>query len=156
MFVATPPTIQPPAADDAVAGDGWYPGLTVSAFRDAARISTQVTPGRARAALIGGMISAAAGLERWRAAHEAAGVSSLAATSAAQLAGESRALILWRRAVYAFAAADLVETHSDISATEAGRERRETRAASADDLRRSATVALRDLQGRSRNRVAMV
>lgn len=159
-FVANPATLPSSAIDD-VAGDGWYPALKVSAFKVAMRMGPSVSDARAREALIGGLVSAAVGLSRWRTSQEAQGVTALEHSlvdglPGPSIAGEKRAVILWRRAVHAFAAADLVETHSDISATESGRDRREVRAASADDLRRDATVALRDLMGRTRAKVALV
>lgn len=155
-FVAAPPLPASPAVADMVGGDGWYPQLGIAAFRDAMRVGGTVTAARAREALIGGMLSAAVDLQAWRAGQEAAGITSLAAASTIQLGGESRAVILWRRAVHAFAMADLVETHGEISATEAGRDQREAQAASADDHRRNATMAIRDLVGRTRSKVTLV
>ena len=71
------------------------------------------------------------------------------------IGGENRTVILWRRAVHAFAAADLAETHTDISATDAGRDRNALREDPCDALRREATAALRDLMGKTRCRVAL-
>ncbi len=152
-FIAAPPQAPAPEVADDIPGDGWYPALKVSVFRESQRISPQVTPLRARDALIGGIASADAALYAWRSASTAV---DLAATTTDQLAGENRNVVLWRRAVHAFAAADLVETHSDISATDAGIDRSEIRAASANDLRRSATVAIRDLLRRTRARVRLI
>lgn len=154
-FVAAPPANPPAAVADVIPGDDWYPDLSIAVFRAAQRIPEVVTATRARDALIGGYLSAEKDLLRWRAAQISEGKTALAATGLPSIGGESRSVILWRRAVHAFAAADLAETHSDISATEAGRDRRETRAASADDLRRTATAALRDLMGRTRARISL-
>ncbi len=160
-FVASPATIAAAAIADEIAGDGWYPALKISTFRAAARVGGTVTETRAREALLGGMISASVGLIRWRAEQESRGVvdlesATIRGTSGQRLGGEPLTVILWRRAVHAFASADLIETHGDISATESGRDRREVRAASADELRRDATVALRDLMARGRVKVALV
>lgn len=161
-FIAKVPVLPaPPAIADDVIGDGWYPALKISHFQAAMRLGESVSPARAREALLGGFVTAAVGLARWRETQEAAGIAGLAEAPVAgklagMLDGEPLAVILWRRAVYASAAAALVETHGDISATEAGRDRRETRAASADDLRREATAALRDLMGRRRTKVKLV
>lgn len=154
-FVAAPPSQPPAEVADAIAGDGWYPDLSIKTFREAQRVPEAVTATRVREALIGGFISAATGLQRWRTAREAEGKAGLAATSAITIGGESRSVILWRRAVHAFAAADLADTHTDIDATEGGRDRNEARAAASDDLRRTATAALRDIMGRTRTRVAL-
>ena len=160
-FIAKAPALDLPAVADEVAGDGWYPTLKISAFQAAMRIGESVAPMRAREALLGGYMTAAVALARWRPLQQAAGAATLAtATVAGQpmatLGGEPAAVVLWRRAVYASAAATLVETHGDISATEAGRDRRELRASSAEDLRREATAALRDLMGKRRTKVALV
>lgn len=157
MIVAAPPaTACPPCTDQVVEGDGWYPDVLIAAFRAATRVGTTVTDPRAREAILGGMVSAGDALEIWRAAHEAAGIKSLELVPGPFIGGEARALVLWRRAVYAFAAADLADTHSDIGATQLGRDRGEERAAGADELRRNATVAIRDLLGVLRSKVTLV
>jgi hypothetical protein len=155
-FVAAPPANPPAAVLDAIAGDGWYPDLSIQAFRASQRVPEVVTPARARDALIGGYLTAETNLATWRAAQQAAGKASLETTDARTLGGESRAVQLWRRAVHAFAAADLAETHGDISATEAGRDRTEVRAQSAGDLRRNGTAAIRDIIGTARNRSRLI
>lgn len=154
-FVAAPPAGPPAAVADAIAGDGWYPALSIKAFRETQRIPETVSATRTREALLGGFVSAAIGLQAWRDAQEDAGKASLGATSAITIGGESRSLILWRRAVHAFAAADLAETHSDISATGEGRDRNAEREDPCGALRRDATAALRDLMGKTRCRVAL-
>lgn len=162
-FVAAPPSnrVRTPHVSNVVEGDGWYPDVSISDFRDSMRLGTVITDVRARDAIIGGMLSADNALAPWRLLHEAIGITSLELVPSLLgkpivINGEGRTLHLWRRAVYAFAAADLAETHSDISATEAGRDRRETRAASADEHRRNATIAIRDLLGRGRAKVALI
>jgi hypothetical protein len=155
-FVAAPPANPPAAVADAIAGDGWYPDLSIAKFKGAMRIGAVVADLRAREALLGGFVSAATALVRWRAAQQSEGKHGLAETTDMTIGGESRSVILWRRAVHAFAAADLAETHGDISATEAGRERIEVRAQASEDLRRDATVALRDLMGRGRTKIGLI
>jgi hypothetical protein len=154
-FVAAPPAAAAPVAD-AIAGDGWWPALSIVAFREATRLGTMVTDLRAREALLGAAITVGDALAAWRAGHEAAGVESLEDVPGRAIGGETRATVLWRRAVYATAAADLAETHNDISATDQGRKTNDARATSAADHRRSATAAIRDLLGTSRARVALL
>lgn len=156
-LVAAPPASAPaPAVADAIAGDGWLPNLSIAAFRAAQRIGTPVADLRVREALIGGVFSVAAEIRAWRAAQVAAGWASLATVPLGEIAGEPVAVLLWRRAVYAYAAADLAETHNDITATEPARLRNEERAAGAPDLLRTATLAVRDLLGRTRSRVRLL
>lgn len=154
-FVAAPPA-PAPAIADAIAGDGWWPALSIAAFRDSIRLGTLVSDGRARDALIGGVISADTQLRDWRATHEANNIASLADVPGPEIGGVNRAVILWQRAVYAYATADLAETHNNITATDRGRAVTEERATSADDHRRNATVAIRDLLGKTRSRSALL
>lgn len=151
-FVASPPA---PIADTIVVGDGWWPSLSIAAFRDAMRIQRNATDTRVREALAAGMMDAAHQLRTWRGVHEAAGVAELVDVDSPSYGGEKEVVILWRRAVHAFAAAELADTHNDISATDAGRDRTAARAVSADEHRRNATQAIRAIKGRGRNRVAL-
>lgn len=152
-FIANPAAPPPAEVADVIAGDGWYPAVSIAAFRDAMRIPAAVTAPRVREALIGAMLVVTRALRRWRDASTAA---SLEDVGSQAVGGEPAAVVLWRRAVYATAAADLADTHNDISATEAGRDRRDIRATAADDLRRVATVAIRDLLGVGPARVRLL
>ncbi len=159
-LVAAPLAAQPPAVADAIPGDKWYPPLSIAAFKIAQRVPSVVTDGRAREALLGGMLSADAELAGWRADQEGAGVTSLADAVVRDpdgriqppIGGEPRAVLLWRRAVYAYAAADLADTHNDIGVTGDGRQRTEERASRAPELLRTAILAIRDMRGRARSR----
>jgi hypothetical protein len=154
-FVAAPPPA-PVAVADAIAGDGWWPDLSIAKFRDAVRMPMGITDGRVRDALVNGAISAAVELDDWRKAREAGGIDSLAAVDGPMFGGEKRPVTLWRRAVYSFAAADLADTQNDITATDKGAQRHDVEARSAPDHRRNATVAIRDLQGKTRTKVALL
>ncbi len=154
-FVAAPPAPMPPIAD-AISGDGWWPDLSIAEFQAATRLGAQVAPLRVREALLGAFLYVADGLAAWRAAREAEGAEALADVGAIVVNGEKRATVLWRRAVYATAAAELVETHSDVSATDQGRSDNQERFPTAAEHRRAATVAIRDLTGQSRSRVALL
>lgn len=154
-FVAAPPAAAAPVAD-AIPGDGWWPALSIAAFRDAMRLGTMVSDGRARDALLGAALAVGDALASWRGDHETAGVEALADVPGRSVGGEARAVVLWRRAVYASAAADLAETHNDISATDQGRKTNDARATSAADHRRNAIVAIRDLIGTARTRVTLL
>lgn len=154
-FVAAPLAPTAPIADT-IAGDGWWPPLSIAAFRDAMRLGTMVSDRRAHEALLGAAITVGHALAGWRTAHVAAGAEALGDVAGSDVGGERRASVLWRRAVYATAAADLAETHNDISATDQGRKSNDARATSAADHRRNATAAIRDLLGVTRSRVALL
>lgn len=159
-MIAAPPVKPAASVPDMIPGDDWYPSLSIAEFKAAQRMPAVVTDTRARDALIGGILSVDAEIADWRSAQQNAGITSIEAAvvrDAADrplppIAGESRAVVLWRRAVHAYAAADLANTHTDISATADGRARNDDRADQACDLLRTATLAVRDLLGRPRSR----
>lgn len=158
-FVAAPPAKNAAPVADAIAGDGWWPALSIAVFRDAIEIGTVVTDVRARDALLGGFVSVDTELADWRVQQEDAGAASLALVagkSNRRIGDEPRLVLLWRRAVHAYAAADLADTHNDISATGDGRDRGDERAAGASEHLRNATLAVRDILGRRRSRVKLL
>lgn len=157
-FVAAPPAQDAPPIGDAVAGDGWWPALSIAAFRGSIDVPTAVPPRRVAEALLGGFISVDSELAAWRAEQEATGVARLQdvpGPTNRKIGGEPRLVALWRRAVHAYAASDLADTQSDISATNDGRARHEERASGAGEHQRQATVAIRDFLGRRRSRVRL-
>jgi len=157
-FVSNPPgsIASPPAPDNVVAGDGFYPALTLADVREAMRIPEQVTPLRLREAVIGAVITVTRDLFAWKLAQLAAGRTALEQAATAEIAGEPDTVLLYRRAVYAYAAADLVDTHHDIAASRDGQERAEQRALSADEHRRNGIHAVRDILGLGRIAVELI
>jgi hypothetical protein len=154
-FVAAPPA-QPAAVDDAIVGDGWWPDLSIAKFRDAVRMPNTVTDGRARDALVNAAISTSIELAAWRSAREGEGKQNLTDVDGPTFGGEKLPVILWRRAVYSYAAADLADTQNDITATDKGAQRNDVEARSSADHRRNATIAIRDLLGKTRTKVALL
>lgn len=154
-FVAAPAAPTAPVAD-LVAGDGWWPDLSIARFRDSIRMTTLVTDGRARDALLSAVIAVGLELAAWRATRSAAGAANLADVPGPSFGDETQPVLLWRRAVHATAAADLADTQNDVSATDTGRARNELEGVSAADHRRNATLAIRALTGRTPTRVAII
>lgn len=156
-FVAQPPS-SPSAPDvgDIVAGDEFWPPVAISEFRDAMRIDTSVTDTRVRDALRGGMLHVRRELRVWKVAHVLAGAGSLDDILDETVDGESAATILYARAVFSIAAADLAETHGSISATGDGRDRADEFITSADEHRRNATHAIRDILSVTRTSVELI
>jgi hypothetical protein len=150
--------VSSPAAAAAVPAtiehDGWYPATDPAQLRASARIGEVVTPQRLQEAVLGAMVSVEAELAAWRALQTAA---SLAAVAPGRtLGGEPRLVVLYRRAIAGFVAADLAETHRDITATAEGSDRGEAKALSADEHRRNATHAIRDMLGQTRTAVELI
>lgn len=156
-FVAQPPS-NPPAPDpaDQVAGDAFWPPVSISQFRDGYVIANSVTDARVRDALRGGMLHVRRELRAWKAAHVLAGATELSAIEDETIDGEPAAVLLYRRAVCSTAAADIVETHNEVSATLDGRDRAEEQKTAADELRRAATHAIRDILGVTRTTVELI
>jgi len=150
----------PPPNDDedldTVLGDAFWPALSIEQARKVLRIPETVALERVRDSLYGGVIATRAQLVDWKAGHVADGRESLADVTSETVGGESIAEVLYRRAVFAFAGADLAETHHDLSATNDGTERAGDRALAADDHRRNAIHAVRDLLGVTRTAVELI
>ncbi|OJY65527.1 MAG: hypothetical protein BGP16_12950 [Sphingobium sp. 66-54] len=162
-FIASPPSPASPAGAIVSVGSFW-PSIDINRFRDAMRIGNQDIPHpRVVEALLGAAIITADNLADWRAVREAEGHVTLADVpaeaithGAGETASESRLAILWRRAVHAFAAADLIETHRDVTATGTGVSQIEHQAMTPDDHRRNGVHAIRAILGQRRTAVELI
>ncbi|WP_129792554.1 head completion/stabilization protein [Sphingosinicella sp. CPCC 101087] len=158
-FVASPPSTPPDPQQpglDLVAGDEFYPAVSIAEFRDSMRLGTVITDVRARDALRGAMVTVRRDLRDWKARHVAAGAVSMEDVDSEEIDGELALELLYRRAVFAFGAADLAETHNDISATSDGKERTEERTLSVDEHKRNGLHAIRDIIGVGRTAVELI
>ena len=156
-FVAQPPfSPSAPYPADQVSGDAFWPPISMVEFRASMRIDSVASDTRVRDALRAGMLHVRRELRAWKAAHVAAGAAELANIDDELVDGEGAAEILYRRAVFAVAAADLAETHGSIGATGDGRDRIEEHALSADEHRRNATHAIRDILAVTRTSVELI
>lgn len=138
-----------------VQADDWYPPISLPKMRASLRLSDSVTSERLTDAVVAAMIKARKELASWKLLRIADGHDSLEDVPAEQVNGESELVHSWRAAIYGYAAADLAETHRDISATNEGAARAEERAIPADQHRRNALWAIRDMLGKRRNRVSL-
>lgn len=155
-FVALPPSPASPPAS-VVAGDGWYPDIDVTAMRDALRLSDQVTHARLVGAIEGALLTVEGELALWRASREADSYEALAEVEPERtIGGEHRLTVLYTRAVRFHAAAELAELHRDLSATTDGQTRAETQMFTAEDYRKLATQAVRDILGVPRVAVELI
>lgn len=155
-FVSSPAPAATPPGELLACGPFW-PDIDINHFRDAQRIGgTSIPTPRLRDALLGAVMAVESDLADWRAAQETGGFASLAAVPSAQIGAEKRAVLLWRRAVYAMATADLVETHRDVTATGTGQAAAGELDLRAEDHRRNATHAIRDILGRTRTAVELI
>lgn len=135
----------------------FWPDIDVNHFRDVQRIGGTLIPdARLAEALTGAALGVDGDLSEWRAAQEGVGHSSLEAVPAPLFGDESRLVLLWRRAIYAYATADLRESHGDVTATGTGQGRAEWLDMSAEDYRRNAIHAIRDILGKGRTAVELI
>lgn len=155
-FVALPPS--PTSPEGAfVAGDGWYPAIDCNAMRDALRITDQITHQRLVSAIEGGLLTVEGELAFWRATQESTGFANLAAVEPLRMmADQHRLTLLYTRAVRFSAAAELAELHRDLSATTDGQTRAEPQMLTAEDYRKLATQAVRDILGEPRVAVELI
>lgn len=156
-LVRTTPPNDPAPLGTVTAGD-WWPEIDLAALRDAMRLDATITPQRLLPAVQEALATTIGLLGIWAAAREAEGHESLVAVPALQIDSESVHVQRFRRAVYCHAKANLLERYSDIDTT--GRERRkdqdEGREDQAEQHRRDATWAVRDILGNTRLTVELI
>lgn len=155
-FVSSPAPAATPPGETLACGPFW-PDIDINHFRDAQRIGGTLIPTRRVSdALLGAVMAVESDLGAWRAAQEAGGFARLVDVPSAQIGAERRLVLLWRRAVYAHATADLVETHRDVTATGTGQAPLAEFDLRADDHRRNATHAIRTILGTTRTAVELI
>jgi hypothetical protein len=144
-LVSTPAAPASPQGST-VAADGWFPEVDVTAVRAKIRIGDGiVTHERMVAAIEGAMLSAFRALAAWRTKQVLAGVAELADIGDVGINGKTPAIVIWERIITYYTAAELGDTHRDISATDQGTIRADEERRSADDYRRMAYHAVADM-----------
>jgi hypothetical protein len=146
-FIASPPEEASPAGAKVKCGPFW-PDIDLNDARDTMKISGgTVTDPRLVMAIEGAMLTAFKDLDGWQETQQAAGYATLKAVPAATIGNETRLTLAWRRAVYAYAMADLNETGRDLTATKLGADRADESATLADAYHRNGLQAVRDILG---------
>lgn len=146
----------PVAPEAPVANDGWFPEIDPVTLRKEYRIRDNVTAEHLHKAIVGAIITAGNQLAAWQLAHVMAGYASLGAVPAVTIAGKSRFVQLYARAIGAYVKAELVETYRDTDATTAGQRDVAELEPSIVELRRDAIHAIRDMLGRPRLRAELI
>lgn len=154
-LISLPPAPASPP-ESSVETDGWYPAVDVNDVRARMRIGTIVTDARLRGAIVGAMLTVERELDAWAKRQSDAGYASLEEVPAPTIDFESRLVMAWRRAIDHHVMAELAETHRDIGATENGALRSEEVALTADEYRRTATHAVRDVLGVPRTSIGLI
>ncbi|MES2042603.1 MAG: head completion/stabilization protein [Pseudomonadota bacterium] len=153
-IVSIPPASTPCSDDEScellVHADGWFSAIDLHAFRATMRVGTAVTDARLREAVLKAMVTTLRDVSAWRSEQVLCGIEHVSLVPGPELDAGSWYENRWRTAVYNYACAELAETHRDVTATGDGSDRAEDKALSADDYRRDALHAVRDILGVTR------
>ncbi|MEX3614278.1 MAG: head completion/stabilization protein [Burkholderia gladioli] len=140
-----------------LAGDGWYPDIDLRDARAVLRMADgTITDVRLREAVSEGMAHAMDVLATWRADRERAGITTLQDTKALIVGGENVQVARYRRAVYGWALALLIERYRGYDISKDGVRRADALECAPDDARRDAYWALSDIIGRPRMTVELI
>lgn len=163
LIAAAPPLVRTtppndPAPLGTVSAGAWWPTIDLAALRDAMRLDGAITPQRLLPAVQEAVATTAELLAAWALARQDEGRTSLAAVPALQVDGESVHVQRFRRAVYCHAKANLIERYSDYDTTGRARkdDQEESRETQAEQYRRDATWAVRDILGTTRVSVELI
>jgi hypothetical protein len=131
----------------------FWPEISPADFRAVIGVDGTVTTARLTHALINAITLANDELSAFRRRHEERGVTCLASIPEEE---SGRLVYLYRRAVYEWAKADLMERMLGFDATAAGQKRSEAQEPVIDDHYRNAIWAIRDILGRRRTTVELI
>ena len=154
VFADKPATAN--AADIIESGRFW-PHIRLADLRAAGRIDSAITAERLHYAATAAVLYVNRQLAAYQAAALQQGIISLTeAHPGNHINGEPVAVWHYRRAVYSYTQAELLETYADYSATGATAERAEAKQEQAGDYRREAHGAIADILGRHRTNVELI
>jgi hypothetical protein len=155
IFTATEPSSAPPPETTTVVNDGFFPNIDLQRLRGEVRLDGTVTPERLRSAVVEAVVSINAELAEWKARQQLAGVILLEQMEP-KIDGEAVQLRLYLTAVYRSVKADLNEKYRNYDATKSGVDEADKLLQMAEDERRAARWAIRDLLGLPRTTVELI
>ncbi|MCA8865621.1 MULTISPECIES: head completion/stabilization protein [unclassified Halomonas] len=138
-----------------IINNGFWPDIDPNDFREEERVSG-ITPPRIRQSLRAAVADVNRQLANYQHAHQQAGRMACDAIPPEPWQSPGDIQLLYLRAVYAQAQADLLERYRDASATGKGDERGEAKDLAADDYRADARWAIAELVGRSHTTVELI
>ena len=145
-----------PAQPFNLTNDGFWPDIDANHLRERQRIGGNVSNARLEEATVAAMISVNRELRPLKLRYMAQGAETLKDVPAEQIQNESELVHTYRRAIYSTASAEVAERYRTYSATNTGAAKGEEEEQSADDYRRDARFAIRDLLGISRTTVELL
>ncbi|CAD5269910.1 MULTISPECIES: head completion/stabilization protein [Halomonadaceae] len=140
---------------ETIINNGFWPDIDPNDFREEERV-TNVTPPRIRQSLRAAVADVNRQLADYQHAHQKAGRMAWDAIPPEPWQSPGDIQLLYLRAVYAQAQADLHERYRDASATGEGKKRGETMDIAADDYRADARWAIAELVGRRHTTVELI
>lgn len=143
------PTLEP------IANNGFWPDIAPNDFREEERVYN-VTPKRLTQSLRAAMADVNRQLADYQAEQQESGRATIDEVPVENWQTPGDLQLLYRRAVYAQAQADLLERYRDASATGEGDERGEAKDLAADDYRADARWAIAELTGINHTTVELI
>lgn len=146
----------PPSQElETIPNNGFWPEIDPNEFREEERVHN-VTPPRIRQSLRVALADINRQLAAYQADQQNNGRPSIDEVPVENWQTPGDLHLLYRRAVYAQAQADLLERYRDASATGEGDERGEAKDLAADDYRADARWAIAELTGRNHTTVELI
>jgi hypothetical protein len=142
-----------------VENDGFYPDIVLQDVRDNMRLDGTVTSPRLIQAIVAAVLHVNAELRDWKLGQIAGGFAGLAAVPADRVNRESVNISHYRRAVYCWAKADLIEHYRDYDSTASSMSDKKMMEAldnAPAEQRRNAHWAIADIIGRPHVTVELI
>lgn len=137
--------------DETLSSGDFFPDISLRHYQQSMLTDGKVTTERLRHALVNAMLEINRELSGWKQSQTAAGFMSMAAIPADHIGNESELVLLYRRAVYSGAKADLTERYRDTDTTDSGEKKAAALGETVDDLRRNVQWAIQRIKGESHN-----
>lgn len=137
--------------DETLNSGDFFPDISLRHYQQSVLTDGKVTTERLRHALVNAMIEVNRELSAWKQSQIAAGFTSLEAVPADHINNDSELMLLYRRAVYSEAKANLTERYRDTDTTDSGEKKAAALGETTDDLRRDVQWAIQRIKGESHN-----
>lgn len=137
--------------DETLNSGDFFPDISLRHYQQSVLTDGKVTTERLRHALVNAMIEVNRELSEWKQLQIAAGFTSLEAVPADHINNDSELMLLYRRAVYSEAKANLTERYRDTDTTDSGEKKAAALGETTDDLRRDVQWAIQRIKGESHN-----
>ncbi|HEI8004592.1 TPA: head completion/stabilization protein [Morganella morganii] len=137
--------------DETLNSGDFFPDISLRHYQQSMLTDGKVTTERLQHALVNAMIEVNRELSEWKQSQIAAGFTSLEAVPADHINNDSELMLLYRRAVYSEAKANLTERYRDTDTTDSGEKKAAALGETTDDLRRDVQWAIQRIKGESHN-----